>query len=63
MIENSLKEKTWTYSALTQGGAISLAKTMQTKFGCKILSNPKKNTNSMWEFKFTNPFYKTNYKI
>lgn len=58
MNENSMTAKTWKYGAMSQVGANTLAKTMITKFGCKIISVPKKNENEMWEFEFTNPFRK-----
>lgn len=62
MNENSLTAKTWKYAAMTQAGAVSLANTMQKKFGCKILRTPQKLKNEMWEFEFTNPLRTNKWK-
>lgn len=53
--ENSETKRVWWYWSFTKHGAHALAKIMQDKFECKILSVPKQN-NHGWEFSFTNPF-------
>lgn len=52
--ENSESERVWWYWSFTKSGSYALAKTMQDKFGCKILSVPKQAKDG-WEFSFTNP--------
>jgi hypothetical protein len=54
--ENSEDNDVWWYWSFTKMGAISLAQIMQNKFGCKILTKPEQNKDSVWEFSFTNPF-------
>lgn len=58
MYENKENDSVWWYATFTKSGAYSLAKVMQDKFGCKILTEPKENKDTMWQFSFTNPFKK-----
>lgn len=59
--ENVETTKVWWYSAFTKTGAYSLANIMKNKFGCKILSEPRENKDTMWEFSFTNPFMRNDH--
>lgn len=54
--ENSKDEPIWTYSAMTETGAYTLAKTVRDKMGCTILEKPMLHENGLWFFMFTNPF-------
>lgn len=58
MTENKDDQKIWKYNTMTRNGAHSLAKIMRDMFGCKIISEPTKNKQELWEFKFTNPLLK-----
>lgn len=55
-LENDLGKKIWKFATFTKMGAITLAQTMQKKYKCTILSEPKQNKDGQWEFTFTNPF-------
>ena len=54
--ENAETKRVWWYWAFTKHGSFSLAKIMQDKFGCKILTVPNRTKDGRWEFSFTNPF-------
>lgn len=53
--DNDPKSKIWKYSAFTESGAITLAKTMK-RMGCEIVNKPTQREDGLWMFSFTNPF-------
>ena len=52
--ENDVNGSVWKYSAFTESGANTLAKTMK-KLGCTIVEKPKQREDGLWMFEFTNP--------
>lgn len=60
--DNATDATVWTYSAHSESGAISLAKTMQ-KIGCTILEKPKLQVNGLWTFNFTSPLNRREFAL
>jgi hypothetical protein len=53
-VENDVDAPMWQYTAFSEVGAITLAKTMK-KLGCSIIEKPKQRKDGLWIFSFTNP--------
>jgi len=58
MHNNKMDDPIWCYSAFSKIGAITLAKTMQSKFGCEVFEQPILRDDSMWVIMFSNPLIK-----
>lgn len=58
MYNNKREDPIWCYSTFTRSGAITLAKTMQSKFGCEVFEQPILRDDSMWVIMFSNPLMK-----
>jgi len=56
MAENSKDDPIWTYETMTYNGAVTLAKTVRDKMGCKLLEKPIQRDDGMWVIMFSNPF-------
>lgn len=52
--ENDEDADIWRYSAFTESGAYTLAKTMK-RLGCTIVEKPRIRKDGLWMFAFTNP--------
>ena len=55
--ENDVNAPVWKYTAFSESGAVSLAKTMK-KLGCSIVEKPSQREDGLWIFSFTNPLLK-----
>ena len=53
-VENDVDAPMWQYTAFSEAGAVTLAKTMK-KLGCSIIEKPKQRKDGLWIFSFTNP--------
>jgi len=58
MYNNKRDDPIWCYSAFSKIGAITLAKTMQNKFGCTLFEQPILRDDGMWVIMFSNPLMK-----
>ena len=52
--ENDIDGDIWRYSAFTESGAYTLAKTMK-RLGCTIVEKPSQRKDGLWFFAFSNP--------
>lgn len=52
--ENDIDGDIWRYSAFSESGAYTLAKTMK-RLGCTIVEKPTLRDDGLWFFAFSNP--------